>query len=203
MTHVRLLRNLMDSFGLTVWKLIDEDGDPSTFEDQDFAAGWMFNLDTEASIIDSEPVTGDGEEGFAWFVLELGGSADASITEDLQDGYELIDAFCVDLTQEPEAAQGNISRQAFGDLVGELDGDSVSFTIDPNDTIGCVFVNHLVPEDSVGGETETPEVTLPPTDTFGGPSAPSNESWRIMLVVLAGILASVLILTPSPVARRK
>jgi len=55
----------------------------------------------------------------------------------------------------------------------------------------------------VGGETETPTVTLPPTDTFGGPQAPSNESWRIMLVVMAGILASVLILTPSPATRRK
>ena len=38
---------------------------------------------------------------------------------------------------------------------------------------------------------------------FGGPQAPSNESWRIMLVVMAGILASVLILTPSPATRRK
>jgi hypothetical protein len=183
--------------------VIDEDGDLQTEDDQEFAAGWTFNLETDATILDSEPVTGDGEEGFAWFVLELGDSADATITEDLQDGYELIDAFCVDITQEPEAIQRNASRLAFGDLVGELEGDSVSFTIDPNETIGCVFVNHLVPEDSVGGETETPEITLPPTDAFGGPAAPSNESWRIMLVVMAGILASVLILTPSPATRRK
>jgi hypothetical protein len=60
-----------------------------------------------------------------------------------------------------------------------------------------------VPEDSVQGETATPEITLPPTDAFGGPAAPTNESWRIMLVVMAGILASVLILTPSPAIRRK
>jgi hypothetical protein len=55
----------------------------------------------------------------------------------------------------------------------------------------------------VGGETATPKVTLPPTDTLGGPQAPSNESWRIMLIVMAGILASALILTPSPATRRK
>jgi hypothetical protein len=55
----------------------------------------------------------------------------------------------------------------------------------------------------VGGETATPEITLPPTDTFGGPQAPANESWRIVLVVMAGVLASVLILTPSPATRRK
>ena len=59
------------------------------------------------------------------------------------------------------------------------------------------------PEDSVQGETATPQITLPPTDAFGGSAATTNESWRIMLVVMAGILASVLILTPSPATRRK
>ena len=57
-------------------------------------------------IIDSEPVTGDGEEGFAWFVLELSQSTDATMTEDLQDGYELIDAFCVDLGSLDEETGG-------------------------------------------------------------------------------------------------
>ena len=56
----------------------------------------------------------------------------------------------------------------------------------------------------MGGETETPANTLPPTDTFGsGPMAPANDSWRILLVLMAGILASVLILTPSPATRRR
>ena len=53
---------------VVVWKLIDEDGDPGT-DDRDFAAGWEFNLDTDATITDSEPVTGDGEP--AWFQLKL------------------------------------------------------------------------------------------------------------------------------------
>ena len=61
-----------------------------------------------------------------------------------------------------------------------------------------------VPENSVGGATETPAITLPPTDTFGsGWMAPANDSWRILLVVLAGIIASVLIPTPSPATRRR
>ena len=42
-------------------------------------------------------MTGEGEEGFAWFELELSQTTGATLTEDLQDGYELIDAFCVDL----------------------------------------------------------------------------------------------------------
>ena len=184
--------------------MIDADGDPSTFEDQDFAAGWEFNLDTEASIIDSEPVTGDGEEGFAWFMLELSQSTDATMSEDLQDGYELIDAFCVDLGGlDEEAGVSRFKTAVAGDLVAELDGDSVTFTVEPETVYGCVFVNTLIPEDSVGGETETPANTLPPTDTFGGAATPTNESWRIMLVVMAGLLASVMILTPKRASRRR
>ena len=49
--------------------------------------------------------------------------------------------------------------------------------------------------------TATP--TLPPTDTFGGPATPTNDGWRVMLVVMAGILASVLILTPKRASRRR
>ena len=138
-------------------------------------------------------------------MLELSQSTDATMTEDLQDGYELIDAFCVDLGGlQEEAAQSRFKAAAAGDLVGELDGDSVSFTVEPETAYGCVFVNALVPEESVSAETETPEITpLPPTDTFGGGPvrAPANDSSR--LVVLAGILASVLILTPSPATRRR
>jgi hypothetical protein len=40
-------------------------------------------------------------------------------------------------------------------------------------------------------------ITLPPTDTFGGSAAPANEAWRMMLVLMAGLLASILILTPD------
>ena len=59
------------------------------------------------------------------------------------------------------------------------------------------------PEGSVGGETGTPTITLPPTDTIGGPAAPSSDSWRMMLVLMAGVLASALILTPNRVTRRR
>ena len=79
---------------VAVWKLIDEDGDPET-DDLSFAAGWEFNLDTDATITDSEPVTGDGEP--AWFQLKLSDSTGATVGEELQDGYELMDAWCVNL----------------------------------------------------------------------------------------------------------
>jgi hypothetical protein len=57
---------------------------------------------------------------------------------------------------------------------------------------------------SVQGETDapTPAVTLPPTDTLTGPSGPSNDSWRILLIVGAALLASVLVLSPAKASRR-
>ena len=188
-----------------VWKWIDEDGDPGTTDDQDFAAGWEFNLDTDATITDSEPVTGDGEDGAAWFQLELAQSTDATVGEDLQDGYKLIDAYCINLgglNEEPEA-MSRIKAADTGPLVGELDGDTVTFTVDPDTLYGCIFVNALVPSDSVGGETDTPDPTLPSTDTFGGQSSePGNSSWLVLLVVLTGIVASALVLTPNRSRRR-
>ena len=80
-------------------------------------------------------------------MLELSQSTDATMTEDLQDGYELIDAFCVDLgsLNEEGPAISRFKAAAAGDLVGELDGDSVSFTVEPETAYGCVFVNHLDP----------------------------------------------------------
>ena len=108
-----------------------------------------------------------------------------------------MDAWCVNLgglEVQPEAMSRNKAADT-GELVGELDGDTVSFDVDPGTLYECIFINTLVPEDSVGGETDTP--TLPPTDTFGGQaSAPGNSSWAVLLVVLTGIVASALVLTP-------
>ena len=64
--------------------------------------------------------------------------------------------------------------------------------------IACVFVNAPSPEGAVGGET----ATLPPTDTIPGQSDPTNGSWRIVLVVMAGLVASLLVLTPVHANRR-
>jgi hypothetical protein len=58
------------------------------------------------------------------------------------------------------------------------------------------------PEDSVAGTTATN--TLPPTDTFGGQSStPGSSSPAVLLVVLTGIVASALVLTPSRSRRRR
>jgi len=59
------------------------------------------------------------------------------------------------------------------------------------------------PFQSVGAATGTPVVTAPPTDAFGDPSRPSTDTWRFLLIALAGLLASLLVLTPATAPRRR
>ena len=59
------------------------------------------------------------------------------------------------------------------------------------------------PGQSILAVTGTPNVTAPPTDELGSPARPSNDSWRLMLVLLACVLAIALILTPAKATRRK
>jgi hypothetical protein len=59
------------------------------------------------------------------------------------------------------------------------------------------------PTGEVAGETGTPAVTLPPTDSLsGGNQGPVGDSWRLVLVAMAGILAAALLLTPTGSRRR-
>jgi cell division septation protein DedD len=53
------------------------------------------------------------------------------------------------------------------------------------------------PEGEVGGATGTPGATLPPTDTIVGTATPSGDSWRLILLAMAGLLAAALLLTPA------
>jgi|GEM_PF-7039149 len=50
----------------------------------------------------------------------------------------------------------------------------------------------------VEGATGTPGVTLPPTDTLGAAgTASTGESWRLIVLAMAGLLAAALLLTPA------
>ena len=50
-------------------------------------------------------------------------------------------------------------------------------------------------EQSLAGETDVPR-TLPPTDT-GVTSAPDDDGWRSLFVILAALLGAVLVMTPK------
>jgi hypothetical protein len=47
-------------------------------------------------------------------------------------------------------------------------------------------------------------VTLPPTDALSASTqAPSGDSWRLILLAMAGILATTLLLTPTEAERKR
>jgi uncharacterized repeat protein (TIGR01451 family) len=54
-----------------------------------------------------------------------------------------------------------------------------------------------VPGQGTQAATATPKVTPPPTDTLPVNGTPGGDSWRLVLLALAGILASMLLLTPA------
>ncbi len=54
------------------------------------------------------------------------------------------------------------------------------------------------PTGDVGGVTGTPRPTLPATDTLDDASVPTQaDHWRMAVLALAGILAALLVLTPT------
>ena len=189
-----------------VLKYIDADRNLDSVEDQTEAGGWEFDLElTDGTIVDPFPVVTD-EGGFASWVVSFGpDGTTASVTEVVQVGFELVDAACFKIT-DTESLNGLKSGIAATgqELVGELAGDSVTFRLDELEfPYQCFFFNAPSPEDGVGGETAVPpNSTLPPTDTGGSNSEPSSGSWRVMLIVLAVILAGGVVLKSRRAAGR-
>ena len=79
--------------------------------------------------------------------------------------------------------------------------------INVGETVTCTFINT---SGAVQGATATPlvtpHVTPPPTDTLPVTGTPGGDSWRLVLLALAGIVASLLLLTeatPRAVRRRR
>ena len=163
---------------IVVRKWIDADGNLDTEGDQT-NVDWKFVLETDATITD---LAGDNR----WAVSYGSRGASMTLTEVAQEGFELLGAFCVDPTS--------------GYSVGELNGDSLTVQLQvvvESAEYVCEFINTPSATGSVGGETATPPSnTLPPTDTGGATSTPTADGWRVMLVVLAGILAAALVSIP-------
>ncbi len=82
--------------------------------------------------------------------------------------------------------------------------DEVEFTIEACPVAEPTPTPTPTPDGGVGGATGTPNVTLPPTDTLAaGSSAPSGDSWRLILLAMAGIMAAALLLTPADAVIRR
>ncbi len=59
------------------------------------------------------------------------------------------------------------------------------------------------PTGSVGAATGSPPPTLPPTDLESGNASSAGDSYRLVLIGMAGLLAAALLLTPSRSTRRR
>jgi len=70
----------------------------------------------------------------------------------------------------------------------------------PTPTVGAATPTPA-PTGEVQAATGTPRVTLPPTDTVGGEAEQGGGTWRILLIVMAGLLSGILALTPKRARR--
>jgi hypothetical protein len=201
---------------IAVAKIVDADGDPSTVDDESFPAGWHFNVKVGGGTADpSELVSAQDDFVYAQITLD-GDSASVSIEEVLQQAYTLADAVC--FTEEaasPDSLSVKATRfaslaNAQSDEVGQLDGNVLSFDVAPGTITFCGFFNvpdqeSSSPSGGVEAATGTPRLTPPSTDSIGSPvSGSTGETWRLMLIAMAGLLATILVLTPAtrPIRKR-
>ena len=144
-------------------------------------SGWRFTATFEgATVIRSHPVTRIQEENAdsAWWEIEFtdGGPARAVVTVIPHEGSQLLDVQCVHYL-ENEFVQHTFAPPR--------DGNTVSFEVVRGIEYPRLYeCNYIYARRSV-----------PPTDTIDGAAAgPSDGLARLMLAILAGLVAGVLFL---------
>ena len=81
---------------------------------------------------------------------------------------------------------------------------TTSTTTESTTTMSTTTSTSSTGTQSVAAITDPPVITNPPSDTVGGDRAMGTGSaWRLLLIGLAGLLASLLVLTPERVTRRR
>ncbi|HET7026502.1 MAG TPA: hypothetical protein VFI28_02295 [Candidatus Limnocylindrales bacterium] len=99
----------------------------------------------------------------------------------------------------PEASQSTAPSQSAEASQSTAPSQSVEASQSTAPSESVEASQSTAPSESVEAATGTPKLTLPPTDTVSGNGPQSGgDSWRLGLMVLAGLLASLLLLVPSP-----
>ncbi len=178
--------------GISVWKHIDADGDLETSEDREFPRSWEFEAAFEGvvEIVSADPDT-DRDEPAGWLISHAGDSARVVVTEVPLAGYRLLKASCIDA----DSSDGM-------EIPTTLEGNSLSFDVSgfgpiPDDAHAyfCDFWN------TPAGVAALP--TLPPTHAAMDEGVVGSAPWRLALVGLASLLASLLVLGSRPAASRR
>jgi hypothetical protein len=173
-------------------KLLDQDGDPNTFDDLIDGPNWTFTITADGGTPSDASVTTDSNGESQFGVTLDGDAASVGMTEVGQEGFSILWANCAEIL--------NNENDPFGPEFGTLEGSTLSIDIQSSKSYDCIFVN-------TGGQvqeaTGTPRgVTPPPTDTLTSTPA-SSDSPRLLLLALAGVIAVLLIVTPAPAGRRR
>jgi hypothetical protein len=180
-----------------VVKLLDEDADPGTLDDQEPAADWEFDfaVGEGASIGASGTVT--DETGVAFFEVFFETEAsEASITEILQEDFDLIDVECL------AVVEGKGGEEEFFEVDFVRDGSTITFEIFEGELIECFFVN-AAQEVAVASPTTPPPApaatpTLPASSVDGAPPTDRTASLAPILLLLALGASVTLLLVPAP-----
>ena len=182
-----------------ILKVIDIDGDLGTGTDEFAQAGWHFTVAVDGGTADPSELT-SAPDDFVWTELTLDGpGGTVHVTEALKADFEIVDATCF----PADGVDGtNLrARAVTPNAAGELHDLTFSFDVQAGGSYLCGFFN--TPTGDVGGATATPAITPPPTDLGQTSIAPANDSWRLILLAMAGLLASVLIVTPVMRSNRR
>jgi hypothetical protein len=175
--------------GISVWKHIDIDGDLDTFEDHQWPRSWEFQAAFEdgVEIVFADPDT-KRDDPAGWLIRHAGDSTRVVVTEVAQIGYRLLKASCFD-------AESDVGAE----IPTSLEGNSLSFDVSGFSPIApfphgyfCNFWNAPV------GEAALP--TLPPTHAATASDPLGSGAWRLVLVGLAALIASLLVLGSRPAA---
>jgi hypothetical protein len=158
-------------------------------------AGWTFD-------VSGADVTTNSEGRVAVDLATVNGSVSVDITEDsppagLGDGWTMAGGSCtVTADLVPPPAVG--ASRGTPNLTG---GAITGIVVNAGETVTCTFVNES--GDTLVA-TATPRITPPPTATLPITGTPGGDSWRIALLAIAGLLATILLLTPAtPVRSRR
>jgi hypothetical protein len=112
------------------------------------------------------------------------------MTEVGQEGFSILWADCAE-----------ILTQGFGDSFGTLVSPTLTISIASQKSYDCIFANTGGEVQAITG-TPRPRTTPPPTDSLASSSGATDGS-RLFLLAMAGLIGTILIVTPAPAARRR
>lgn len=189
-----------DEATIRIAKWIDLDGQLKNDANQHLAGGWEFAIYAEADVgftVVTESDEDSEDFGAVDVVIPVTGDAPAlRLQEFQQDGFTLVDVLCA-IT---------IENGPYTFITVERDGDTVSFPIDAANDYACAFVNQPDAPAPTTAPSQSPAVTLPPTDSPPEEGAlRSSEAWRSMLGVTGAVLwmAVVLMLVGNRARQRR